>query len=323
MPTADPAAPAQEMNMPDVCHPTCPACSAVPETEPVLRSRRWDVVECPACGHVFAGGMRGECSSANVHFEETDYLSWRDRFARELRSRAARRARFILSTTGAGPGKILELGCSTGELLSEFARRGWDACGVDLSAGAIEAARRRDPEINVFHGTQARFLEGDDPRTFDLIAACHVIEHVADLDEFVGDCRQLCAPGGFLVLFVPNWGSWARKLLGDCWPDFMPEHVQYFNPASARAMLERHGFTIRHIRTAGSSWPWLGGLARRLKGLRNDAAIGKAAPRAVPGGGRMRILKVGDVLMSPVFLLERAFSGGNELIIFARSSACT
>lgn len=47
------------------------------------------------------------------------------------------------------PGVLLDLGCGTGRLLIDFARRGWSAVGVDLSAESLLVARERAREANV------------------------------------------------------------------------------------------------------------------------------------------------------------------------------
>lgn len=47
------------------------------------------------------------------------------------------------------PGQLADLGCGTGRLALDFARRGWSIVGVDLSPESLVVARERAREANV------------------------------------------------------------------------------------------------------------------------------------------------------------------------------
>lgn len=49
------------------------------------------------------------------------------------------------------------------------------------------------------------------PRDVDFVVACHVIEHATDLVGFLADCADLLAPGGRLLLAIPD-----RRCVLDC-----------------------------------------------------------------------------------------------------------
>lgn len=71
--------------------------------------------------------------------------------------RTAAEVSFITAHTQIGPpARVLDLGCGSGRHALEFARRGFDVTGIDLSADAISIARSQ-----VRSDMQARFLEGD------------------------------------------------------------------------------------------------------------------------------------------------------------------
>jgi SAM-dependent methyltransferase len=54
-------------------------------------------------------------------------------------------------------GRVLDLGCGTGQWSVQLARRGWQVTGVDVVAKAVHAAERRAREA----GVEARFVHGD------------------------------------------------------------------------------------------------------------------------------------------------------------------
>ena len=71
-----------------------------------------------------------------------------------------------LAERGAIRGRVLDVGCGTGEHVLVCARRGLDATGIDLAVSALEVAREKARE----RGLSARFL-------------CHDVLRVAELAE--------------------------------------------------------------------------------------------------------------------------------------------
>jgi SAM-dependent methyltransferase len=60
------------------------------------------------------------------------------------------------------PGRALDLGCGTGTNLISLARHGWDVTGIDFSAYAVRAARRKLKT----HRFNAQVIRGDVTRKF-------------------------------------------------------------------------------------------------------------------------------------------------------------
>ena len=114
-----------------------------------------------------------------------------------------------LAEAGAIRGKVLDVGCGTGEHVLMCAARDLDATGIDVSAGALEAARRKARE----RGLSARFLLHDACRlselgeSFDTVLDSglfvHVIEHDADREAYIDGLRIVIPPGGryFMLCF--------------------------------------------------------------------------------------------------------------------------
>lgn len=95
--------------------------------------------------------------------------------------------------------RVLEVGCAFGLFLSALGPR-WERYGSDLSAYAIEHARRSVPEARfVQAGAADRPFEG----SFDLIAAFDVLEHVPDLEAVARTARASLRPNGRLLFVVP------------------------------------------------------------------------------------------------------------------------
>jgi lipopolysaccharide/colanic/teichoic acid biosynthesis glycosyltransferase/SAM-dependent methyltransferase len=290
---------------------TCPVCAA---PDPDRVTSEWTLFRCRQCSHVFSldSGI-----AENTHFEGHGYGAWRAANKALLIKRARERVNLVRDFTTSGPGRVFEIGCSTGELLQLFADSGWEACGVDLSEAAVSICRESHPGVNVAVGTGPSDLPDGPHDPFDLVMAFHVVEHIADLSELAASIGQYCRKGGILFVCVPNWGSWCRRAMGDQWPDLMREHLHYFTRDSMDRWLRDSGFELIHLETGAAAWPWLGGIRRKLKRLRHRT---ETAPKSagMPGHTSMRILRIGEIVLWPLLKLEAAFGAGNELRVIAR-----
>jgi len=95
---------------------------------------------------------------------------------------------------------------STLGMAEPLARLGAKVTAVDADPVAIEAAKLHaaGSEVKVGYevGTSDELAEAG--RTFDLVLALEIIEHVADRDAFLATLSGLVKPGGLLVLSTLN-----------------------------------------------------------------------------------------------------------------------
>jgi SAM-dependent methyltransferase len=104
-----------------------------------------------------------------------------------------------------GRGRVLEVGCSTGNLAPAFLRVGAEYTGVDIDPVVIELACRH------YAGQRARFLCEDLRRTslaaerFDYVLLAGVCHHIDDqlCTELIAAASRLLAPGAPLVVTDP------------------------------------------------------------------------------------------------------------------------
>jgi methionine biosynthesis protein MetW len=100
--------------------------------------------------------------------------------------------------------RVLDLGCSVGQLARHLVDRGCTVVGVELDEAAAEQARRYCAEV---HPADLDLVElgellGDD--RFDVVVCADVIEHLRDPARLLREARPLLRPGGRLVATVPN-----------------------------------------------------------------------------------------------------------------------
>ena len=108
------------------------------------------------------------------------------------------------------PDRILDVGCGTGLLLRDLARRLPGAAslvGIDAAAGMIEQARAgaSDPRLRFEQGSAERLPFPDG--AFDLVISTTSFDHWADQRAGLAECHRVLAPGGFFVLtdLCSNW----------------------------------------------------------------------------------------------------------------------
>lgn len=107
-----------------------------------------------------------------------------------------------------GAQRFLDVGCGTGQLVIEAARRGLEAEGIDFAPEMVAQC-----EVNAnAAGVSARFVDGSffdvdfDDRGYDVISAQGFIEYISpdQTDEFLRRCGRMLRPGGALALGSRN-----------------------------------------------------------------------------------------------------------------------
>jgi len=167
-------------------------------------------------------------------------------------------------------GSLLDVGCGTGEVLAVARDLGWDVVGVEPVEDSAARARERGLDV------RATTLEasGLPERSFDVVSAFHVVEHMVDALSFIRSISRFARPGGLVVVEVPNWSSVLRWSSGDGWMHLRPlEHVSHFSPRTLRATLARAGLEPVSVRSLSFVWD---GQARHQQ--LSDLGLGRLAP---------------------------------------------
>ena len=101
---------------------------------------------------------------------------------------------------------ILDIGCGGGLVCEPMARLGAEVTGIDADANAIAVARQHaaDGGLNIAYKTTSSEQLVKEKKRFDVVLALEIVEHVADVDGFVRNCVDLCAPGGLIVFSTLN-----------------------------------------------------------------------------------------------------------------------
>ena len=100
--------------------------------------------------------------------------------------------------------KAIDLGCGRGEWLELLNENGYEAEGIDLDEGMLEACRQRG--FDVKRQDVIESLQNLDENSISIISGFHIVEHLPFevLQTLVQESLRVLAPGGLLILETPN-----------------------------------------------------------------------------------------------------------------------
>lgn len=194
-----------------------------------------------------------------------------------------------------GRGRLLDVGCGSGKFLRQMGAVGWTLAGIEVDAEAAARAREVTPDVFVGDPAEAPFAPG----SFDLITAFHVIEHLPDPLGALRNMVRWLAPGGLIIVEVPNAAGWGARLFGRYWSglDF-PRHLVHFTPATMAAMVEKAGGAVQRAVHRTKPRYFIRSLRHGLSdGHGLPSRLGLALVTSRLGGG---ILKLALELLMPV-----------------------
>lgn len=141
-------------------------------------------------------------------------------------------------------GRLLDVGCATGDFLQIARARGFIAEGLELSGWSSEIAISHGFIVyREYLSNLAKKL----PCQFDVITLMGVIEHFENPLQEMQFIRKLLKPNGIIVLWTGNAGSIYSRILGRRWWYWQGQHIQYFTYSSLKKLMHISGFN--HIET--------------------------------------------------------------------------
>jgi len=162
--------------------------------------------------------------------------------------------------------KILDIGCSSGALLHELSLRGFTSlAGIDISARAVEAAKRRGfQDVKEVKAEATGFPDN----SFDVVIASDILEHVKDDESALREWLRILKPGGDLILFVPAFPFlWSGH-------DVVLHHQRRYLRKPLAAILTKSGFEVKK----NFYWDFLLFFPKAIGGILNRLFKSKKKP---------------------------------------------
>jgi SAM-dependent methyltransferase len=170
-------------------------------------------------------------------------------------------------------GRLLDIGCNIGILVSIANDYGFHASGIDLNQAAVDFGKE-----NFMVELAKQHLENiQGENLYDVIVMNHVIEHIPNLNDFTSHIRRLLKPDGIFLAVCPNAESGIAYTLDFLnkrksgkganwfWYGYLPEqHVWQFGPSSLKNVLVKCHFNVLKV-SAGQNMHWG---ATESKGIR-------------------------------------------------------
>lgn len=151
------------------------------------------------------------------------------------------------------PGKILDIGCGLGELLSIFKEHGWECLGVEFNQFAADFARKK---FGLGIIPKSIFDFSYDGKKFDCIMLWGVLEHFTEPQKVLKKVYELLDDNGLLIIEVPSsdsilvryfekFGGYIDRIIeGD-------RHIMLFSVKSFIDMTQKAGFNLIHLQSNG------------------------------------------------------------------------
>lgn len=148
-------------------------------------------------------------------------------------------------------GKILDVGCGSGDFLVRIKSQGMECYGVEPSDFKKEFAKKHG--LNIFQGTleEANFPDN----YFDVITLNHVFEHLPHPTKTLHELHRILKPGGTLVLGIPQSKCLAYCIFGKYWVGLdTPRHLFTYSTKTIQSYAKKAGFSVKKMRF--NSGPW-------------------------------------------------------------------
>jgi ubiquinone/menaquinone biosynthesis C-methylase UbiE len=233
----------------------CPICNSIRSKyfmaciDHTVSRETFNIVECESCGFKYTN-PRPETQDLGRYYKSEDYVSHSNTKKGFINStyQSVRKYTLLkklqLISKHYKTGKILDIGCGTGEFLNTMKSAKWDSMGIEPDSDARNMAIK-NYSLNVLPESELSSLLDE---SFDVITMWHVLEHVPKLNERVQELKRLLKPNGLIIIAVPNCNSLDAKIYKEHWAAYdVPRHLYHFTPNDIDSLFKKYGMKVFRI----------------------------------------------------------------------------
>lgn len=174
---------------------------------------------------------------------EYPYTSGTTRILRENFADLQREATALLGLSGSE--FVVDIGSNDGTLLKNFKNARHPVLGIEPSLAAKLAEQAGIPTLMTFFGKESAQQVLEEKGKVRLITAANVFAHILKPNDVVSAIASLLTDDGVFI----SENHYLLPLLQTVQYDTIyHEHLRYYSLHSVKALLERHGFTIFHVK---------------------------------------------------------------------------
>lgn len=135
---------------------------------------------------------------------------------------------------------LLDIGCGTGDFLTYSKKKKMEVYGIEPNQTALRIAEKKLGPDRVSDRKISEISS-----EFDYITLWHVLEHIPDLMQFIGELKSHLKEHGKLFIAVPNFQSFDAKFYQKHWAGYdVPRHLWHFSPEGMEALFNSFGMKI-------------------------------------------------------------------------------
>jgi 2-polyprenyl-3-methyl-5-hydroxy-6-metoxy-1,4-benzoquinol methylase len=288
----------------------CSICGGTPlhraleVTDHTVSHERFTIAECPDCQAWFTSPRPDE-KSIGAYYASDKYISHtnagrslQDRLYQLVRRQALRGKRKLISHYRSN-GKLLDVGCGTGQFLGHMKTHGYLVTGMEPDIGARQNAIA-DHAIEVLPTLEAI----PSAEQFQVVTMWHVLEHVPDLRRTLKKLYSVMADRGHLFIAVPDRESWDAAYYSSNWAAYdVPRHLNHLRKKDLERLLHEHGFSLLKVERMWFDAPYIALLSEQYQGASMPIALLKGA--AIGAWSNLRSLISGRPTSSSLYIAQK------------------
>jgi len=233
----------------------CQICNSIRTTsflackDHTVSRETFQIVACESCGFKFTNPRPEEKDLGN-YYKSEEYVSHSNTKKGFINStyQSVRKYTLLkklqLISKFYKTGKILDIGCGTGEFLNTCKNAKWNTTGIEPDSDA-RAMAIKNYSLDVREEAELKNLQDE---SFDVITMWHVLEHVPKLNERVQELKRLLKPSGLIIIAVPNCNSLDAKIYKENWAAYdVPRHLYHFTPKDIDALFRKFDMKVFRI----------------------------------------------------------------------------
>ena len=219
---------------------SCPVCKSA-EISYFIEKNNYSFDACNICEFMFLNPMPNQITLNKIYTDEdTKTHDGYKKASSRLRRAFIKLPRFIPYAFNKNS---LDFGCGGGFVAYALSFVAKSSTGIDINEKAVSYAKKRFKRVNYYCTDFAALLKSEEK--YDFVYSSEVIEHVSDINLYMGALENLVNKNGYLYITTPDLGH--PKVPNDItkWDVLCPPiHVQHFTKKTVTILFKKYGFDI-------------------------------------------------------------------------------
>jgi len=215
----------------------CIICKDKPDLQILVEHKNFRIIKCKNCGLIYQDSPEQHSKVDEIYNSIYSDSPPKDVISRKIDIAVRKQVYSDVEKIRKPDGLMLDIGCSYGESMMFFEKKGWKTIGIDICETSVKWAKDRG--LNCIFTSVENYTPA---KKFDVIVMSHVLEHFTDPVTVLRKIKKWLKPDGIIHIRVPNIESKLlnRRIffLGELSPF---QHLYYFSPNTVGLLLKKVG----------------------------------------------------------------------------------